>query len=84
MPASVRRRISFSRRQRLEFAVQSALGLEVLDLAGVHGQQAGRVGAAGAHQVVLGGVVDEHQPPDLVGHRQQQVRAVVGLHLARA
>ena len=70
------------RGQRLEFAVQPAFGDEVLDHPGVHGQQAGRIGTAGAHQIVLVLVVDEHQPAHLVGHRQQHLGAVVGVDLA--
>ena len=50
----------------------------------MHGQQAGRVGAAGAHQVVLVLVVDEDQLAHFVGHRQQQVRPVLRPHLAGA
>ena len=70
------------RRQRLELAVESVLLDEVLDHARVHRQQAGRVGAAGAHQVVLVLVVSEHELTDLVGHRQQQVGPVAGADLA--
>ena len=58
-------------------------GDEVLDHPRVHGEQAGRVGAAGAHQVVLVLVVGQHQLTDLVGHRQQQLGAIVGVHFAR-
>src|SRR6202045_278820 len=69
-------------RQRLQLAVQCAMFLQIPDLTGVYGQQARGVGAAGAHQVVLLGVVGQHQLSDLVGHRLQQLRAVVALTLA--
>ena len=54
--------------ERLELAVESVLLDEVLDHARVHRQQAGRVHAAGAHQVVLVLVVSEHELTDLIGH----------------
>ncbi len=56
------------RRQRFQFAVDPALSHQILDLHCVHRQQAGRVGATGAHQVVLIFVVGEHQLRYLVGH----------------
>ena len=52
------------------------------DLVGVHREQADGVGATGSHQVVLVLVVGEHQSGDLVGHRLQQLLALLGFDLA--
>ena len=70
--------------QRFEFTVEPAGGFELPDLPGVHIEQAGRIGAAGSHQIVLGNVVGEHQAADLVGHRLEQVRCVPCARYVRA
>ena len=69
--------------QCLEFTVQPAFGDEVLDHSGVHRQQAGRVGAAGAHEVVLVLLsVSTSRPTSSVIDRSSSVRSSA-LHLAR-
>ena len=83
IPASVRRRISFSDGSASSSRLSPRSLDEVLDHPRVHGKQAGRVGTAGAHQVVLILVVGQHQPAHLVGHRHQQLGALVGPDLAR-
>ena len=70
------------RRQELEGPVEPPLGLQQVDVAGVHVDHRERL-APGDHQGErLGLVVGEHEVGHLVGHRRQHVVALLGRQLA--
>ena len=64
-------------RQGLQRAVKTGQALQVRDQPRVHPHHVRTVGPADPHELVLVGVVGEHQPGHLVGHRLQQ-RVAVG------
>src|SRR5690606_16800517 len=70
------------RRQRLQFPVHTVVLDQIVDQPRVHRQHSGRVGATGSDEVVLPGVVRQDHVGDLIGHRHQQVGALVGADLA--
>ena len=81
-PAAWRSAICLSVGRNSSAAVEPALGLEHVDVAGVHVDHRQRLPAGDRQRQRLGPVVVEHELGDLVGHRRQQLVALLGRQLA--